>query len=337
VLFGVGLALLAGAVVAVVRQREAVSAAVSAARGAEWWLVVLVVMLPGVNLALTSLSFSVVMGRRGRVGKREMLALIWAAWLGNQLPLRAGLVGRVAYHKAVNRIGVGESVRASVELLVVAVCATGLLVGVVVVNAALGGSAWTLGGSVAVVVGLLFGAAGLMRARSGVVEEGAAGERAGGLRGWWAWVSGGQRHAWRYPAALGLRFLDVVVWGARYALVFALVGYQLDVRGAAATAATSQVAMLTPVPVGLREWVVGMTGAWLPEGLLVERGGVKPTGAERAGGAGEAGEAGLVERATPGLLADTTNRAAELVLTVPGGLVAGVYLGRRWRGRGRVR
>ncbi|MFN0131013.1 MAG: hypothetical protein ACKVW3_00520 [Phycisphaerales bacterium] len=242
-------------------------------------LIPLAIMLPLANWVVVSLSFWVLMRRHGRVGAGEMTLLIGAAWLLNYLPLRAGMVGRVAYHKAVNRIAVGDSVRVMVINLACGAAATGLTLGLAVVLARASASAW--------VWGVALGAPA-----AGLVAWGAA----GGWRGW-------------LPSVLLLRYADVLIWVARYWVVFRLTGTPIDLPAAAAVTAACQVALAVPIVgngLGVREWAVGLTAAALPAALVVSP-----------------------MTTTQGLTADLANRAAELVVALPVGIVSAVLLARR--------
>jgi hypothetical protein len=128
----------------------------------------------------------------------------------------------------------------------------------------------------------------------------AAGVMAGrGSDGWWL------------PAAFGLRYVDTIIWTLRYAVVFALVGSAVDFSGAVAISAVSQVAVLVPVVpngLGLREWGVGLTAAALPSHLIDAEGQVVTA---------------------IGVAADLANRAAELLVALPVGLLSSWLLARR--------
>src|SRR5262249_7577063 len=60
---------------------------------------------------LTGLVFSVLVRRYGSVGIMEMQALLAATMLVNYLPLRPGLIGRLAYHKTANNIDMTGTVK----------------------------------------------------------------------------------------------------------------------------------------------------------------------------------------------------------------------------------
>jgi predicted nucleic acid-binding Zn ribbon protein len=302
-LFIVGTLLLLAAIWTIAANRGQFEAAWNSARQASWWVVVLVFAAPIVNIGLTGLSFAILTRRRGHVGHREMIGLIWIASVLNQLPLRPGLFGRIAYHRVVNRIPVGLSVRVVLEVLACAVAANALLLTALLVAGSAGWDGSTLLWMVFALICTTLACAGVCRTA-------------------WLGCGGWRGHAWRYPAVLAVRLADMGVWGARYVLVFWLIGVPIDARGGAALACAGQAAMMAPVPMGLREWVVGATAAWLPPEFVDERRFVR--GAEGVG-------SGMIERATPGLMADVLNRSVELAVGVPGALIAGVWLGRRVR------
>ncbi len=123
---------------------------------------------------------------------------------------------------------------------------------------------------------------------------------------------GGRSSWWKVHAeAVFWRWLDVLAWTARYWAVFALIGVDLPWEGAAAAACVGLTASLVPLVgngLGIREWAVALAGPWLgawPEDL--------------------------------GLAADLVNRAIDLALIVPLGLVATVSVARELREASRVR
>jgi hypothetical protein len=238
--FVVGVALLAAAVWAVATQGDALSHAAAAARSAPLWMVALALLLPVVNVLLMAGVFQELMRPHGRVAPAEMAALIGASWLLNFLPLRPGLLGRVAYHKAVNNIPVSGSVRA-----VVANIGAGFISLVMAGLIAVGGSGTGTGEFV-----------------SGVTVTAT-------LILIIATVVAGKRPRLRPVAlAVAIRFIDLLVWSLRYWLIFHIVGSPIDVPASLAVAVVSQAASLVPLVgngLGLREWAVGLTVASLPQ------------------------------------------------------------------------
>jgi hypothetical protein len=123
------------------------------------------------------------------------------------------------------------------------------------------------------------------------------------------------RGPWWIAATIALRFIDLLVWAGRYAVVFAIVGHPITVAAAMALAVLCQIAMLVPLVgngLGLREWAVGAVAGILPEDLVSSSGTLTTT---------------------IGLAADLANRAAELVTAVPVGLLCAHSLARRTSGR----
>src|SRR5690606_6920191 len=162
-------------------------------------------------------------------GLGEMHALIASAWLLNYLPLRPGLVGRIGYHRAVNGIPVKHSVRVLAESVVLGGLAIAVLLAVALAARGL-----------APLPALLLAAAPAALALAAALPL----ARAGPL-------------AWRFAAAWGLKYADMLAWAARYAVVFALLGAPIDAPSAVLIAAVSQLALLVPFTgngLGLREW-----------------------------------------------------------------------------------
>jgi len=307
VLYAVGAALLGAAVWTVVRQGESLQTAWESARDASPATIALLLALPLVNCFISVLVFWTLTNRYGRVGLGEMSALIASAWLLNNLPMRPGLVGRVAYHKAVNGIRVADSIRVLISAAGCTAAAAGVALSLAMLAAWLRVSGPWLAALAASPL-LIGGALGM-----------AAGARAG------------RAHAGlarRLAAAAGLRYIDVLVWAVRYWLVFRLVGAPVGPEGAAVIAAASQGAMLVPVQLGVREWMVGVAASILPPGLWSRS-------ADAGAAMSEASMSPTGIGVAPGLLADLVNRAAEIVVALPVGIIAGAWLAGRRRGAGR--
>lgn len=305
--FVVGAVLIGAAVYALAGRRETLAEAWTAARGASPVLIIACVLSPVVNWLAATATIWILTGRYGNVKFGEMAALIGATWLLNLLPMRPGMVGRVAYHKKYNGIRVRDSVR----LLFMALICTGVSLGVLLVMVVIAGrvsgqggaNGWNGVGAIAVLIGVPPVVLGVVAA---VMRRSARGG-----------------HAWRWPAAVGFRYVDMVTWAMRYAMVFVVIGKPVGIVGAGALTAVGQVAMLTPIQLGLREWTVGMAMAMLPrEGAdAIE---VKEWKGETKGEA-------LVDAAAPGLLADGVMRAAELLVVAPVGSIAIWWLWRKRR------
>jgi hypothetical protein len=236
--------LLAAAAWVVASQHAALDQARRSVQGAPWWLIAAALVLPLLNWLVISGSFWLMMRRLGRVAFGEMVSLIGASWLLNYLPLRAGMVGRIAYHKTVNNIPIAASLRVTVIGLIFGAVSVLFMLSVAVLLAGRAAApAWA---------GVLL-APMLIAALTALILK---------LRG---------QTTWWFPAAFGLRYLDSLIWTLRYAVVFALVGLPIDLSAAVAIAAVSQVAILIPLVgngLGLREWAVGITAAALPPVLI---------------------------------------------------------------------
>lgn len=285
-----GLLLLIAAIYAVSARTDALARSFESARTADPLLILAIIVLPVANIAVISASFWSLTRRFGRVAPAEMFALILSSWLLNHLPLRPGLVGRIGYHRIVNGIPVASALRVVVEQFLLGLVALALMVVAIAALAPLG--AW-------IAIGLLLAVGSL-------------------LAGWGALAmrrlppSASSQVGPCYTAAFGFRLLDMTIWIIRYLCLFAVVGQPLTLRHAAGITAASQAAMLSPVPLGLREWTVGFVHAVLaPEG-------------------GAAAEIS-VQAMAPGVSADLANRAVELLVSVPLGLIATLWLARRIR------
>lgn len=289
-------------------QGDRFRAALGAARSSPWWLAACVLLLPLVNWVLTSAAVWVLTARYGPVRWPEMLALVGSAWLLNHLPMRVGMVGRIAYHRRFHGIRVRDCLKA----LVLNVAATGaaLLLLLSVVLAA-GRQNYQVGGLLILLPPVLLAVAlALLRRRALTTTW---------LR-WPAIADFAGREFWRLPAVLLLRYLDILIWALRYWLVFSMLGDEVGWLATAAVTAAGQAAMFTPIQFGLREWVVGAVVALLP--LLGVQAGAAPQ-AE-----------GLLARTAPGLMADVVMRASELAVVLPVGLASTWWV---WRNAARIR
>lgn len=288
--FVVGIALLGVAVWVVVRDGHTLSSGLEAIRSAPAGTIAALLGLYLVNYAMASATFWVLSNKYARVRYGEMLGLIAGATLLNYLPLRPGMVGRVAYHKLIHGIAVRDSIKVLVGALGCTVASVGCLVCAAWLSHAMGLSSAASVGLMALPLGLAVVGAWVLR-------------RAGGA------------HAWRWGAALGFRYVDMGVWTLRYAMIFALIGRPLTPTSAAAVAFSSQIVMVSPVQLGLREWAVGAAASVLsPGGTVV--GVTLPRS---------------VESLAPGLLADLINRAGEFTVAIPLGLIATAVLYGRFR------
>ncbi|MBC7771364.1 MAG: hypothetical protein H7210_02600 [Pyrinomonadaceae bacterium] len=435
IFFLIGCLLVGAAVWALVSNHDKLREAWDAAVHAPAMLIALCLLLPIANWVCTTGTLWTLTGRYGKVGFGEMLGLIGSAWLLNLLPLRLGMIGRIAYHKKFHDIKVRDCAIVLFQALGCSVVALGLLIlWVLVVKTTLPGSAESDASTVhgELVSGTTFRTLALMCVPLPVLLL-----LFGAVRYWSAKPDSSVPHLWRWPAAVLFRYGDMLTWVVRYAIVFAIIGRPMTMMQSAIVTVSAQAAIMTPVQLGLREWVVGATAAFIgnkegvpagagqgdrsavdskregigetgradasastladprpplgergypDETLLSERGGTQaastladpraPFGeggysdetplSERGGtqtastladpraplgergypdratplserGGTQAGEkrypkaAGLLESATPGLMADVMMRAAELVIILPVGFASTWWLWRRMK------
>lgn len=228
----VGAGLLVAAVITVAMQHETIGRALEAVRHPDGGQVALLAGAILANLVLTALTFSVLMSRYGKVGLGEMQALIAVAALMNLLPLRPGLLGRIAYHKTFNAIPATASAKVVVQAIVLSACTAAVLAAALLAAANTPVPLWA---AVGAPLPFLAGATAPARTR--------------------VWAG----------AAL-LRYAEVMVWAVRYHAAFALIGSPISAQAALAFACVGMVAMLIPLVgngLGLREWAVGLASPLL--------------------------------------------------------------------------
>lgn len=287
----IGLVLFGLAIALVVNQRASLSESYEAIRHANPMWMVLLVALPLGNVVFTALTFVVLMGRYERISFWEMFLLMLSAGLLNYLPLRPGMVGRVAYHRQVHKIRATDSAKVVLRAMLSSAIS---LAGMIVVaqfasHMGLSQTWWAV--PMTLVPGaacVIFGTALLKR--------------------------NPKSRRWRLVVATGWRWGDMLLWAARYAVVFVLVGAPITWAEATLFAAVSQAAMIIPLfgnGLGMREWAIGAFAG------------------RRALQAGGSQAEALTQMTASGLTADLVNRAAELVILVPLGALAGAMLARR--------
>ena len=240
---------------------------------------------------LSGVMFYLLTRRCGVVGIGEMCWLITSAWLLNFLPLNPGMFGRIAYHRAVNHIPIRASATTIIWATVLSVIAAAILLVLVVLGELL--LHFNVGAQVALTA-------------SGVVPI--------ALLAWHARRARPKPdpEVWRLVAALAVRYVELHLWGARLWLAFDLVGKPIAFSGALVLAAAATVVSLFPLApngLGVREWVVGLLAPLLPIAMV--------------GGAAMSTAAGLE--------ADLLHRAAEIIVAIPMGLVASMWVAGRVR------
>jgi len=284
--FAIGVALLIAAAWMVARHPDDLRRALDAARAAPVWAVALLLSLPIANWLLISGVFWTLTHRRAphRVPPDEMAALIGSAFLLNYIPLRPGLFGRVALHRTLHHIPLRDSGMVLIENIIcggisIALCFAALVAMTCIES--------TSGVAAALAIAFL---PSLIAALTLPL------------------------HARPYAVATLLRTFDLLAWSARYCAAATIAGRALSLPEAVALASVSQVAMLLPLAgngLGLREWAVGLTAAWLPAALPAWSPGTDP-----------------MSSAT-GIMIDLVNRAAEMVIALPLGLACGAIVARR--------
>jgi len=338
--FLIGCLLIAAAVWAIARNHDKLSQAWDAAGHAPAFLIALCLLLPIVNWLCTTGTIWTLTGRYGKVGFGEMLGLIGSAWLLNLLPLRLGMVGRIAYHKKFHGIRVRDCAKVLFQALACSAGALGLLIlCVLIVRTYLTDATGQTSDLPEVSHAELFGGATLRTLALLCIPLPVCLIAVAAIRFKIRKHGSLLAHAWRWPAAILFRYADMLTWMVRYALIFAVIGKPVPMMQAAIITTTAQAAMLTPVQFGLREWVVGATAAFLEKDDVKEKNRVDRTPLSERGGTqnpaplGERGyaskTASLLDSATPGLMADVMMRAAELVIILPVGFLSTWWLWRR--------
>jgi hypothetical protein len=223
--------LVAGAVVAIARSQAILDSLSRAFASPRWDALAVLAATVLAQQVLTATVFWMLMRRHGPVGWGEMNALIASSTLANYVPLQAGSIGRLAYHKVVHGIPVKTS-------LVVSLVAMGL---VAVSLVAL------------VVVGLWVSRAGASWWWVAVTPL--------------AWVPLLAGPATRIVGAcLVLRTVELLVIAVQSWAAFRLSGWEIEPMTAVGVAVVAAVANLTPFignGLGVREWAVGLAAPLL--------------------------------------------------------------------------
>jgi hypothetical protein len=222
----IGAALLVAAIVGVVRN-EAIGASLQAAWHSPHWDAL--ALLVGAVLAtqvLTSATFALLMRRHARIGFGEMNALVAASTLANYVPMQAGSIGRLAYHRTVH----GVPVRATLVAILQAMAATAVATCAVGAAALLGTAAdapWWAPALVAVL-----------------------------------WLPLTIEPAWRtFALVMVVRTLEVLAWAVHAWAAFRLSGWDIAPQTAIGAALVASAANLVPFignGLGIREWAVAL-------------------------------------------------------------------------------
>ena len=238
-----GLLLMATAVVFAISERAQLGEAFEKLRDPPPETVVLMLGCVLAGITLTGLLFHILIARFARVPLWEMQALIASTTLANYLPLKPGLLGRIAYHKVRHGIAPVQSLRTVLE-------AMGL----------------TLAAALSAV--LLLWACQALNLPSELVFFSPLLALAG------RFLPIGR------TLALGfvIRSAEVFLWALRYWCAFRLIGSPVPYESALVLATASCLATLVPFisnGLGLREWVVGLlapvlAGVSMEAGIVAE-------------------------------------------------------------------
>ena len=238
--YAVGILLLSAAIAAVFSRADA--GWIDALKRVPPVSLALLVLLPLVNVAINAECFRLLLRSHARVSRTEMLALIASSWLLNHLPLRPGLLGRVAYHHAVHGIRPASSARAVVESIVLGAVAFALFLAGVFATIKLATPLPAAAALLALAAPLAAMHIQKLRAKASNTNPDAAPPLAA-----------------TYLMVLLLKIADHAVWWARYAIACSAVGLSVSPLESAALAAVAQAAMLIPLAgngLGLREWAI---------------------------------------------------------------------------------
>lgn len=235
-----GVLLLTAALVIVLDDRAVLRDSWNAARAAPWWMFALLVAL---TLASGFMSATVLFLLTRRQPSRAVppwgvLALLTGVSMPLAvLPLRPGLVGRVLFLQQAYGVSIASSVIVTLQSMILSV----------VLGAALALAAWmgqTLGVIVVVAIGFALARPHWRREPP----------------------SPGRDFRW----AVFIRLMEVLVWACRYALVFAIIGRPISMPTSVLLAAGAQVVALSPITLGLREWMTALLSVTTPIGLTAD-------------------------------------------------------------------
>lgn len=227
-----GLALLLGAIVMIWRQRAIMEQALDSLAHPDPACVAILLAAVVGNVICTALMFSVLIAPHGRVPLLEMQAIIAAATLINYLPLRPGLFGRIAYHRAMHDIPAARTTGVIIAGLVITATLALALAGTALLSV---GAGWPLAPTILSPVPVLV-------------------------------VLTLPRVTRRWAFAGMLRYVDLLLWVVRYDVAFRLIGTPIEIEASLALACVSIVAMFVPLlsnGLGVREWAVGLFAPYL--------------------------------------------------------------------------
>ena len=271
----VGFVLAVSAIVAIWFSRDDVLRAIGAIQSPSPSLIVAALVLPLLNWLVISWSFCLLYRPTSRIRYTEMIALIATAWLLNYLPFRPGMIGRFAYHRKVNKIPLRVSAMVLVQGIAISVACSAWLLAFAALLVDRSSTVLWIAATLGVPVLLTIGSMATRKSS----------EKASALL-----------------AAGVARWLDMLIWSARYWVVFRLIGSPIDFSHAVLFASVAQIILFIPLTgngLGFREWAIGLVASRLVATVV-----------------------------TVGLMADLVNRIAELAVAIPTGLIAWAILSR---------
>jgi hypothetical protein len=239
-----GLLLVVAAIVVVVRERELLHASLASLKAASLEQIALLLGSMVGGVLLTGCVFWLLTIRFGRVSFVEMQALMAATTLANYLPLRPGLVARIAWHSSRHGIGPVQSLRTVVEAMGLSALGLAALVPMLALVQWAGLPLWA---ALAAPCGAGLAATAFVRSKL-------------------------------LALAAVLRYCEMLLTALRYHVAFELIGAPVPASTSCAIACVSMIASLVPFVsngLGLREWAIGLlapllAGATLAQGLSAE-------------------------------------------------------------------
>lgn len=239
-----GIVALVAAIVALVWKRETFLASLAAVSSAEPRLMFSLLAAAIGQLVVSGLVFWWLYRRFSPVPAVEMCAVVTAANAANFLPLRPGLVGRIAFLRIRHGIPLAVSARVTLEAAGLSAIAVAFLVVFLPLAARSG-----LPGHAAFIA---FALSAAVATRSPIFRP--------------------------YAIAAAGRLVELAILTGRYLLSFALIGKEIDLDAAiafACIAAAASMIPLVPNGMGVREWAIGLlapviAGHSLEEGIAAE-------------------------------------------------------------------
>ncbi|MEE2908685.1 MAG: hypothetical protein VX527_12745 [Planctomycetota bacterium] len=227
-----GVLLLVGAIALVWTQHDRITSALEAMSQPQPGPIVILLLSMVATLMVTGLQFQLLLSRH-RIPAMEMQGLITGSALLNFLPLKAGLLGRIAYHQVVHGIRPMETAQAMILARVAGLVAITITAVSLFCRDWLDGQLW---------------AWALVPAA---------------LPGWFLLLSMTRTAG----LVVLLKYVDLLLMAVRYQCAFMLMNEPIGFDVCMALAAIGMLAGAIPFltgGLGLREWLVG----WLTTGLV---------------------------------------------------------------------